>query len=246
MVNIKEKVAVVTGGSQGIGRATALNLASHGAYVVIIARNAALCEKTVQYINSYYPQRASYYVLDITNQEKVNFTIKKIYQCFGHIDILVNNAGVCSLSLPFEELSIENWNYVMNVNTTGLMYCVKAVIPILKKQYTGKIVNVTSLAGEVGGIATSADYVASKAAIIGITKSLARYLGPYKINVNAVAPGYVATRMTEKMSIPLDTIPLRRIATPDDIARGITFLASEDADYITGITLDINGGIYMK
>ena len=110
----------------------------------------------------------------------------------------------------------------------------------------GKIINIASLAGEVGGIATSADYVASKAAVIGITKSLARYLGPYNINVNAVAPGFIATDMTAAMSIPTGSIPLRRSGQPDDVANGIVFLASDRADYITGTTLDINGGLYMK
>ena len=134
----------------------------------------------------------------------------------------------------------------MDVNLNGIMYCVKEAIPFFKKQQAGKIINVASLAGEVGGIATSADYVASKAAVIGLTKSLARYLGPFHVNVNAVAPGFVTTEMTKAMSIPTDTIPLRRAGLPEDIAQGILFLASSASDYITGTTLDINGGIYMK
>ena len=165
---------------------------------------------------------------------------------FGTIDILVNNAGICNLSQPFEDIDEDKWDQVMDVNLKGILYCVKAVIPVLKKQNSGSIINVASLAGEVGGIATSADYVASKAAVIGLTKSLARYLGQYNVNVNAVAPGFIATEMTKEMSIPVNAIPMRRVGRPEDVADGITFLASERASYITGITLDINGGVFMK
>ena len=162
------------------------------------------------------------------------------------LDALVNNAGICNLSQPFEDIDEDKWDQVMDVNLKGILYCVKAVIPVLKKQNSGSIINVASLAGEVGGIATSADYVASKAAVIGLTKSLARYLGQYNVNVNAVAPGFIATEMTKEMSIPVNAIPMRRVGRPEDVADGITFLASERASYITGITLDINGGVFMK
>ncbi|MGL5271541.1 MAG: SDR family NAD(P)-dependent oxidoreductase, partial [Selenomonadaceae bacterium] len=245
-MNLSEKIAIITGGNQGIGLATATALAAAGATVIIAARKEAAGQQAVTSIQAKYPGQAYFYKVDITDPAAVNKMMQAIQEKFDHIDILVNNAGICSLSLPFEDLSIESWDRVMDVNVKGLVHCIKAVIPLFKKQEKGKIINIASLAGEVGGIATSADYVASKAAVIGITKSLARYLGPYNINVNAVAPGFIATDMTAAMSIPTGSIPLRRSGQPDDVANGIVFLASDRADYITGTTLDINGGLYMK
>ncbi|MHC1719022.1 MAG: SDR family NAD(P)-dependent oxidoreductase [Acidaminococcaceae bacterium] len=245
-MNLENKVAIVTGGNQGIGYATAASLAAAGASVVIMARNAKINREAVNSINSLYPSKASAEELDVTSKESVKKSFEKVYLEFGHLDILVNNAGICNLSQPFENIDVDKWDQVMDVNLKGILYCVKTVIPIFKKQNSGKIVNVASLAGEVGGIATSADYVASKAAVIGLTKSLARYLGQYNVNVNAVAPGFIATEMTKEMSIPMDAIPLRCVGRPKDVADGITFLASERARYITGTTLDINGGVFMK
>ena len=245
-MNLENKVAIVTGGNQGIGYATAVSLAAAGANVVIMARNAKINREAVNNINKLYPGKASGEEMDVTSKESVKAAFARVYQKFGHLDILVNNAGICNLSQPFEDIDEDKWDQVMDVNLKGILYCVKAVIPVLKKQNSGSIINVASLAGEVGGIATSADYVASKAAVIGLTKSLARYLGQYNVNVNAVAPGFIATEMTKEMSIPVNAIPMRRVGRPEDVADGITFLASERASYITGITLDINGGVFMK
>lgn len=245
-MNLENKVAIVTGGNQGIGYATAVSLAEAGANVVIMARNAKINREAVNNINNLYPGKASGEEMDVTSKESVKAAFARVYQKFGHLDILVNNAGICNLSQPFEDIDEDKWDQVMDVNLKGILYCVKAVIPVLKKQNSGSIINVASLAGEVGGIATSADYVASKAAVIGLTKSLARYLGQYNVNVNAVAPGFIATEMTKEMSIPVNAIPMRRVGRPEDVADGITFLASERASYITGITLDINGGVFMK
>ena len=245
-MNLENKVAIVTGGNQGIGYATAVSLAAAGANVVIMARNAKINREAVNNINNLYPGKASVEEMDVTSKESVKAAFARVYQKFGHLDILVNNAGICNLSQPFEDIDEDKWDQVMDVNLKGILYCVKAVIPVLKKQNSGSIINVASLAGEVGGIATSADYVASKAAVIGLTKSLARYLGQYNVNVNAVAPGFIATEMTKEMSIPVNAIPMRRVGRPEDVADGITFLASERASYITGITLDINGGVFMK
>ncbi len=245
-MNLSDKITIITGGNQGIGRAAATALAAAGAIVIIAARNETSGNQTAKFIQAQYPSRAHFYKLDITDPAAVNEMVQKVQKKFGHIDILVNNAGICSLASPFEDLSIENWDHVMDVNVKGMVHCLKAVIPFFKKQTHGKIINIASLAGEVGGIATSADYVASKAAVIGITKSLARYLGPYNINVNAIAPGFITTEMTTAMDIPTASIPLRRPGQPADVANGIVFLASAHADYITGTTLDINGGLYMK
>ena len=245
-MNLENKVAIVTGGNQGIGYATAVSLAAAGANVVIMARNAKINREAVNNINNLYPGKASGEEMDVTSKESVKAAFARVYQKFGHFDILVNNAGICNLSQPFENIDEDKWDQVMDVNLKGILHCVKAAIPIFKSQNNGKIINVASLAGEVGGIATSADYVASKAAVIGLTKSLARYLGQYNVNVNAVAPGFIATEMTKEMSIPMNVIPLGRIGRPEDVADGIVFLASERASYITGTTLDVNGGVFMK
>ncbi len=245
-MDFTNKTAIITGGSQGIGFAAATAFAAAGCEVIIAARKKTVNQAAVEKINSRFPGRASAQETDVSDPASVAALFQKAQQRFGHIDILVNDAGICSLTKPFEALDVQSWNRVMDVNLNGIMYCVKEAIPFFKKQQAGKIINVASLAGEVGGIATSADYVASKAAVIGLTKSLARYLGPFHVNVNAVAPGFVTTEMTKAMSIPTDTIPLRRAGLPEDIAQGILFLASSASDYITGTTLDINGGIYMK
>jgi len=245
-MNLENKVAIVTGGNQGIGYATAISLAAAGANVVIAARNTKINWQAVNNINVLYPGKARAEEMDVTSKESVKAAFERVYLEFGHLDILVNNAGICNLSQPFENIDEDKWDQVMDVNLKGILHCVKAAIPIFKSQNNGKIINVASLAGEVGGIATSADYVASKAAVIGLTKSLARYLGQYNVNVNAVAPGFIATEMTKEMSIPMNVIPLGRIGRPEDVADGIVFLASERASYITGTTLDVNGGVFMK
>ena len=233
---LKGKIALVTGGARGIGKEIALKFAENGATVI----SGDLIDADYTHVN------VSHIKLNVTDRENIKEVAKELKEKYGKIDILVNNAGICNLSQPFENIDVEKWDQVMDVNLKGILYCVKAVIPIFKKQKSGKIINVASLAGEVGGIATSADYVASKAAVIGLTKSLARYLGPYNVNVNAVAPGFIATEMTEEMSIPMNVIPLGCVGRPEDVADGITFLASERARYITGTTLDINGGVFMK
>nr|WP_320147725.1 3-oxoacyl-ACP reductase family protein [uncultured Anaeromusa sp.] len=246
MLELQDKVAIVTGGNQGIGRATALRLAEAGAVVVIAARNQERNQQTVVEIEQRFNRKAAAFAVDVSDRKAVESLVEKVIEEFGHIDVLVNNAGICRLSQPFEELEDEAWDAVLDVNVKGVLHCVRAVIPLFKAQKAGKIVNVASLAGEVGGIATAADYVASKAAVIGLTKSLARYLGPYQVNVNAVAPGFIRTSMTETMKIDVEGIPLRSIGEAEDVAEAICFLASQRSRYITGTTLDVNGGLYMK
>lgn len=246
MLELEDKVAIVTGGNQGIGRATALRLAEAGAKVVVASRNQVRNRQVAAEIEQRFQRQAVPLAVDVAERQAVEALVKKVIEEFGQVDILVNNAGICRLSQPFEELEDAAWDAVLDVNVKGVLHCVRAVIPFFKTQKAGKIVNVASLAGEVGGIATAADYVASKAAVIGLTKSLARYLGPYQINVNAVAPGFIRTSMTEAMKIDVEGIPLRSIGEAEDVAEAICFLASQRSRYITGTTLDVNGGLYMK
>ena len=246
MLELEDKVAIVTGGNQGIGRATALRLAEAGAKVVVASRNQVRNRQVAAEIEQRFQRQAVPLAVDVAERQAVEALVEKVIEEFGQVDILVNNAGICRLSQPFEELEDAAWDAVLDVNVKGVLHCVRAVIPLFKEQKAGKIVNVASLAGEVGGIATAADYVASKAAVIGLTKSLARYLGPYQVNVNAVAPGFIRTSMTESMQIDVGGIPLRSVGEPEDVAEAICFLASSRSRYITGTTLDVNGGLYMK
>jgi len=246
-MSLEGKVAIITGGNRGIGQAIATRLAEEHAFVAIAARDEAASQETAKSINDLQSsQRAFAFTVDVMDRQSVDSLLEAVIQKFGRVDILVNNAGICRLTRDFEDLGDAEWDEMLGVNLRGTIQITRAVVPLLKKQQSGKVINITSLAGEVGGIATSADYVTSKAAVIGLTKSLARTLGPYNINVNAIAPGFVNTSMTADMKIDLKSIPLRRIAEPKDIANAALFLASDSSRCITGTTLDVNGGMYMK
>lgn len=245
MKRFQNKVSLITGGNRGIGRAIALRLASEGSGIILFGRNERDNQSVEKEITEAFGVPVKSYEVDISSKESVEEGVKAAISHFRRIDVLINNAGICRLSTPFAEVKDEEWAQTLSVNLYGVIYTIRLVIPYLEKE-GGKIINIASLAGEVGGIATSADYVASKAALQGITKSLARELGPKHINVNAIAPGFVRTQMTEKMSINLDAIPLRQVAEPEDIAAAAAFLSSDDARLITGTTLDVNGGMYMN
>ena len=245
MKRLEGKAALITGGNRGIGEAMALRFLEEGASVAIFGRKEVDNQRVLERAESLNKGALKAYRADVSSDGEVRKAVNQVKEDFGHIDILVNNAGICRLSKSFEELENRDWEETLAVNLYGVIHMTRAVIPYLKER-GGNIITVASLAGEVGGIATSADYVASKAALQGITKSLARELGPYGINVNAIAPGFVKTQMTEKMNINLDSIPLRKVAEPEDIAAAAAFLASDDARLITGTTLDVNGGLYMN
>ena len=239
---LKGKTALITGGSRGIGRAVGERLAREGADIVLVSRSQEGSDTAAAEIRKSTGVRVQSFAADVADAHQAAAVMAKL----DRLDILVNNAGICHLAKPFADLPLEAWQETLGVNLLGIVNFTRLAIPLLKRQGEGKIVNIASLAGEVGGIATAADYVASKAALQGITKSLARDLGVKHINVNAIAPGFVRTQMTEKMSIQLSSIPLRQVAEPGDIAAAAAFLASDDARLITGTTLDVNGGLYMN
>jgi NAD(P)-dependent dehydrogenase (short-subunit alcohol dehydrogenase family) len=161
--------------------------------------------------------------------------------------VLVNNAGVCRNAVPFEDVPLENWRSMFEINTFGASNCVKAVIPHMKERRSGKIVIISSLAGEVGGIRTEASYAASKAANLCVMMSLAKYLGPWNITVNGVAPGVIDTDMTKALDpADISSIPLGRIGRGEDVGNAILFLTSDRADYLTGVMIDVNGGMHFR
>ena len=242
---MSEKLALVTGGSRGIGRAIALKLAGAGYDVVInYAGNSEAAAKTVEDIKALGVD-AEAYKFDVSNQAEVDENIAKIIEKYGRIDILVNNAGITRDDL-FIRMTEEKWNAVINTNLNSAFYVSKPVVKLMMKQRSGAIVNTTSVVGVYGNIG-QANYSAAKAGLIGFTKSLAKELGARNIRVNAVAPGFIATDMTKDLANIdeyLKLISLRRLGEAEDVADAVKFLAV-DSKYITGQVLEVDGGMII-
>src|SRR6201996_676316 len=241
------KVALVTGASQGIGRAIALDLAKSGATVALAARSADKLAAVAEEIAA-AGGTAKAYALDVSSEDSIKSTAKQILADLGAVHILVNNAGITKDGLALR-MKLADFDDVLRTNLTGAFLLTQAVISSMMKARWGRIINITSVVGEVGA-AGQANYAASKAGMIGLTKSFAREFASRNITVNAVAPGFISTAMTdaltdEQKSGILSQIPLGRYGTVEDIASAVSFLASDSAAYITGHTLDVNGGMYM-
>jgi len=241
------RIALVTGASQGIGRAIALRLAASGVQVALAARNLEKLGEVAAEIAA-NGGVAQAFALDISSEESIKACAKAVIVHFGRVEILVNNAGITRdvLSLRMRR---HDWDDVLTTNLTGAFLLSQACISSMLKSRWGRIINITSVVGETGQ-AGQANYAASKAGLIGLTKSLARELASRAITVNAVAPGMIATAMTavltdEQKAAMAAQIPLGRAGTDVEIAAAVAFLASEDAAYITGHTLDVNGGMHM-
>lgn len=245
---LDKKVAIVTGGARGIGQAIALTLADAGAHIVITdVRLPDTLQSTIDKIHA-NGSKCVVYQSDITNAADVKTVVEKVIAAFGRIDILVNNAGITRDGLLMR-MSEEDWDMVINVNLRGTFNMTKATIRQMMSQRSGKIINIASVVGVIGN-AGQANYSASKAGIIGFTKSMAKELASRNIQVNALAPGFVETEMTAKLTDDqrkafLDFIPLKRAAKPEEIAGVVKFLASPDADYITGQVICVDGGMVM-
>ena len=242
-------VAIVTGGGRGIGKATALALAQQGADVAVADIEKPLAEEVAQFVSE-NGRRSLPIQVDISSKNSVQEMVDVVLKDLGRVDILVNNAGVCGWHGIVEEITEDEWDRTMNVNLKGTFLCCQAVIPAMKAQKFGRIINFSSIAGRLGALESGADYASSKGGIITLTKSLARYLLSDGVTVNAIAPGPVVTRMhtwrsPEEHDRMVAQIPLGRMAEPAEISRGVVFLASPQAGYITGMTLDISGGTVM-
>ncbi|MBI3802274.1 MAG: 3-oxoacyl-[acyl-carrier-protein] reductase [Nitrospirae bacterium] len=246
-IDLKGNVALVTGGAQGIGKAIATLLADCGASVVVSDVNRETAEKTVAELAA-QGKEAMPAQANVARAEEVKAMVDSVISQWGKVDILVNNAGITRDTLLLR-MKDEDWDAVLSVNLKGTYHCMKAVLPSMSRQRRGKIVNISSIVGVIGN-AGQANYAASKAAVIGLTKTVAREYASRGITVNAVAPGFIDTAMTA--SLPADVkenllkqIPLARLGSPSDIANAVVFLASDRADYMTGQVLHVNGGMYM-
>jgi 3-oxoacyl-[acyl-carrier protein] reductase len=247
-INLKDKVALVTGGSRGIGRSIAATLAGAGALVVINYKSNAAAAKEVVSAITAAEGRAAAIQADVSESAEVERLFKELLDRYGKIDILVNNAGITrdTLLLRMKE---EDFDAVLQTNLRGVYLCTKAALRPMTKARSGRIINITSVVGLIGN-AGQANYAAAKAGIIGFTKAAAREIASRNITVNAVAPGYIETELTDVLSETvrqaiLENIPLGRLGQPQDVANLVCFLASDAAGYITGQTLTVDGGMVM-
>jgi len=247
MKPLEGRIAFVTGASQGIGRACAIRLAAQGAKVALAARNTDKLQQVESAIASEGGEAASF-AMDVAQEEQIKSAVKGAQERFGKVDILVNNAGITRDQLVMR-MKRADWNAVLDTNLTGPYLCIQAVIGSMLKQRWGRIINISSIFGQTGQTG-QANYSASKAGLIGLTMAVAREVASRNITVNAVAPGWIETAMTEALTPDLKetmakTIPLGRACTDQEIAHAVCFLASPDAGYITGHVLNVNGGMLM-
>ena len=246
-MKLQGNVALVTGAAQGIGKAISLLLAREGADLVVADILLEKAQETTKEIEDLGREAVAVSV-DVARLDDVEHMVETAITRFGKIDILVNNAGIARDKLVLR-MTEEDWDAVLGVNLKGTFHCTKAVVKYMSKQRSGKIVNIASVVGEMGN-AGQANYSASKAGVIGLTKTIAREFAQRGINVNAIAPGYIETAMTEALPEKAKEelkrmIPMDRLGKPEDVAQAVLFLVSDASSYITGQVLGVNGGIYM-
>ena len=246
-MKLEGRVALVTGASQGIGHACAVALAGHGAKIALAARNRQKLDEVAQQITAAGGQTAAF-VMDVADEEQIKSGIKAALGHFGKVDILVNNAGITRDQLVMR-MKRAAWDAVLNTNLTSAYLCTQQVIGPMLKQRWGRIINIASVFGQTGQ-AGQANYASSKAGLIGLTMAIAREVASRNITCNAVAPGFIETGMTSVLTDEfkqnaLKMIPLGRVGRPEDVAQAVCFLASEEASYITGNVLNVNGGMLM-
>jgi 3-oxoacyl-[acyl-carrier protein] reductase len=244
---LKDRIAFVTGGAQGIGKSCALSLAEAGADVAIGDYNPSKLPETVKEIEA-LGRKALGLQLNVTDAGQVKTAFEEIIKQFGRLDIMVNNAGITRDALLLR-MKKEDWDAVLQTNLSGVFLCTQEAVKIMVKQRSGRIISIASVVGQMGNPG-QANYVASKAGVIGFTKCIAQEVASRGITVNAIAPGFIDTAMTQALSEPararlLERVPLGRMGTDRDVADAVKFLASDGASYITGQVLNVNGGLYM-
>lgn len=247
MHNFADQVALVTGASRGIGRQVALELASHGAAVILASRSQEDSEAVAESIRE-QGGKALAIQMDVGEPDQVESALARVEEHFERVDILVNNAGITRDNLLLR-MKDEEWRQVLKINLDGVFYVTRKVVLGMLRQRYGRVITITSVVGQMGNPGQS-NYAASKAGIIGLTKALAREVASRNITVNAIAPGFIETDMTADLKQQVrdqlkDSVPLKRLGTVEDVAYGVLYLASKEAGYITGHVLNINGGMYM-
>lgn len=247
-MRFKDKVVVVTGSAQGIGKAIAQAFAREGATVVISDIDEQLCQQTAEAINKEFGSNTLACSVDVSKLSQTDELVKKTLDKYGRIDVFINNAGITKDNLLMR-MSEAEWDAVLGVNLKGVFNCIKSVSRSMLKQRAGRIVNIASIVGQMGN-AGQANYAASKGGVIALTKTCAREFASRGITVNAIAPGFIKTRMTDVLSDEVkkklaELVPLGRLGETEDIAHAALFLSSDDAPYITGHVLAVNGGMYM-
>lgn len=249
LLNLSGRVALITGANRGIGKATAEVLQAAGANVVLLARNADALAKVADALNAQRADSALAIPTDVAYESQINEAVASALGQWSRIDVLVNNAGLVSPG-AFEQIDPGDWERVLTVNLSGAYLCCRAVLPTMQQQAYGRIINISSISAQTGGVSGGAHYAASKGGMISMTKTLARDFASDGITVNAVAPGQIDTRpgfLTPEQQERLEElIPLGRLGQPEEIAYAVLFLASPMGSYITGATLDVNGGILKR
>lgn len=251
LLDLSGQVALITGASRGIGRAIAELFGQAGARLGLLSRSAGPLEELAADLNARLgPDRALALAADVAVEAQVNAAVEKLVGQWGRVDVLVNNAGLISLGGPVWKVTPEEWARIIGANLTGAYLCSRAVVPHLQAQQSGRIINIASISAQTGGVSGGAHYSSSKGGMISLTKTLSRDLAPYGVTVNAIAPGQVdadpnllSPEQREKVKA---MIPLGRLGLPEDVAQAALFLASPMAAYITGATLDVNGGILKR
>ena len=248
LMNFTDQVVVVTGASRGIGRAIALVFAQAGAKLALVSRTADALEAVAAEVRAVGAE-ALVLPTDVAVEAEVDQAIDRVVAEWGRVDVLVNNAGLIDFG-PLHEIEPTAWDKVMGANLTGAYLCSRAVAPVMEKKQAGRIVNITSVSAQTGGVSGGVHYTASKGGLTAMTKTLARDLAPHNITVNAISPGQIDADpellTPEQREKVMAMIPLGRLGEPDEIAYAALFLASPMADYITGTTLDVNGGIFKR
>ena len=247
-MKLQGKVAIVTGGANGIGWETVKLFVQEGAKVAVADYQVQEAEAKIKTLSSDYDGRVVAFQVDVTNRSNVDEMVQAIIDTFGKIDILINNAGITSDAM-LSKMTEENFQRVLDVNLNGVFHCTQAVLPYLLENGTGRIINTSSVSGVYGNVGQT-NYAASKSALIGLTKTWGKELGRKGITVNAVAPGFIETSMVESVPEKVinqlkQTIPLQRLGKPEDIANAYLYLASDEANYVNGTVLHVDGGIMM-
>jgi 3-oxoacyl-[acyl-carrier protein] reductase len=245
-MSLQGKNSIVTGGGQGIGKAICEKLAASGSNIIIFDLNEEKSVALTKELETKYQIKSRFYKVNVASKESVDAAVETAIETFGSINILVNNAGITKDNLFFK-MSEEDWNLVLSINLTGSFNCIKSVIRKMAKEKFGRIINISSIIGLIGN-AGQANYAASKAGLIGLTKSIAKEFAGKNITANAITPGFIQTAMTDVLpekikSDLLSRIPLKRLGQPEDIANAVNFLVSDEANYITGQVLTVDGGM---